>query len=101
MRLANKIEELKTEAKAADGYRFDVRYHRHDPEKWSHVFKTDHVTQEWIKQLLKEIWELHKGDAYREVEVNVDERIGRPLLPLPVGYLIKKETAGYKGENAV
>ena len=54
-----------------------------------------------IKQLLKEIWEINKGDAYREVEVNVDERIGRPLLPLPIGYLIKKETAGYKGDNAV
>jgi len=101
MRLANKIEELKAKAKLDCGYRFDVRPYWRDPEKWIHVFKTDYVTREWIKQLLKEIWELHKEGAYREVEVNVDERLGRSLLPLPIGYLIKKETAGYKGENAV
>jgi uncharacterized coiled-coil DUF342 family protein len=101
MRLANKIEELKTEAKAADGYRFDVRPHRNDPEKWIHVFKTDYLTREWIKQLLKEIWELNKEDAYREVEVNVDERTGRSPLSFPIGMRVKKETAGYKGENAV
>ena len=101
MRLANKIEDLKAAAKLGDGYRFDVRPDRRYDEKWVHVMKTDCLTREWIKQLLKEIWGLYKEDAYREVEVNVDERIGRPLMPLPVGYLIKKETAGYKGDNAV
>jgi len=32
MRLANQIEELKTEAKLGDGYRFDVKPHRNDPK---------------------------------------------------------------------
>ena len=40
MDLANKIEELKAAAKLGDGYRFDVKPHRYDPEKWDHVFKT-------------------------------------------------------------
>ena len=101
MDLANKIEELKAAAKLGDGYRFDVKPHRYDPEKWDHVFKTDYLTREWIKQLLKEIWKLHKGDIYREVRVIVDERIGRSVLPFPIGMRIKKETAGYKGDSAV
>lgn len=101
IRLANKIEELKTEAKAADGYRFDVKPHRDDPEKWVHVFKTDYVTREWIKQLLKEIWELNKEDAYREVGSSICELTGRSPLPFPIGMRIRKETAGYKGDNAV
>ena len=82
MRLANMIEELKAKAKLDCGYRFDVKPHRHDPEKWVHVFKTDYVTREWIKQLLKEIWELHKEDAYREVWVSTCEKLGRSPLPL-------------------
>lgn len=90
MGLANKIEELKTEAKLDCGYRFDVKPHRRNPEKWVHVFKTDYVTRECIKQLLKEIWELHKEDAYREVGVNVDSGEGRSPLPLPAGKLIRK-----------
>jgi hypothetical protein len=101
MRLANKIEELKTEAKLGDGYRFDVKPHRNDPEKWVHVFKGDYVTREWIKQLLKEIWELNKEDAYREVDASICEKVGRSPLSLPIGTLIRKETAGIKGDNAV
>lgn len=102
IRLANKIEELKTKAKAVyGGYRFDVRPHRNDPEKLVHVFKTDHCTQEMIKQLLKEIWELNKEDAYREVGANICELRGRSPLPFPIGMRIKKETAGIKGDNAV
>ena len=101
MRLANKIEELKTEAKLGEGYRFDVKPHRNNPEKWVHVFKTDYVTRKSIKQLLKEIWELHKEGAYREVDVSICEKTGRSPLSLPVGTLIRKETAGVKGENAV
>ena len=100
MRLANKIEELKTEAKLGEGYRFDVKPHRNNPEKWVHVFKTDYVTRKSIKQLLKEIWELHKEGAYREVDVSICEKTGRSPLSLPVGTLIRKETAAVKGENA-
>jgi hypothetical protein len=101
MRLANKIEELKTEAKLGEGYRFDVKPHRNNPEKWVHVFKTDYVTRESIKQLLKEIWEFHKEGAYREIGVSICEKTGRSPLSLSVGALIRKETAGVKGENAV
>ena len=90
MRLANMIEELKAKAELDCGYRFDVKPHRRDPEKWVHVFKTDYVTREWIKQLLKEIWEINKEDAYREVEAGVNERIGRSPIPLPVGKLFRK-----------
>ena len=90
MRLANRIEELKAKAKLDCGYRFDVKPHRRDPEKWVHVFKTDCLTREWIKQLLKEIWELHKEDAYREVKVDCDCGEGRSPLPLPTGKLIRK-----------
>jgi uncharacterized coiled-coil DUF342 family protein len=85
MRLANMIEELKAKAKLDCGYRFDVKPHRRDPEKWVHVFKTDCLTREWIKQLLKEIWELHKEDAYREVKVDCDCRLGNlSASPAPV-----------------
>ena len=101
MRLANKIEELKAKAKLDCGYRFDVKPHRDDPEKWTHVMKTDHLTREWIKQLLKEIWELHEEGAYREVGASICELTSRSPLPLPIGMRIKKETAGYKGDNAV
>lgn len=101
MRLASKIEELKAAAKLGDGYRFDVRPDRRYGEKWVHVFKTDYFTQEMIKQLLKDIWELNKEDAYREVGVSVCELTGRSPLPLPIGVRIRKETAGYKGDNAV
>jgi uncharacterized coiled-coil DUF342 family protein len=90
MSLANKIEELKAKAKLDCGYTFDVKLNRRDPEKWVHVFKTDHLTREWIKQLLKEIWELHKEDAYREVKVGFDCGEGRSPLPLPAGKLIRK-----------
>ena len=90
MRLANMIEELKAKAKLDCGYRFDVKPHRHDPEKWSHVMKTDCLTREWIKQLLKEIWELHKEDAYRECRVDIDCGERRKILPLPPGKLIRK-----------
>lgn len=100
-RLANKIEELKASAKLGDGYRFDVRLDRRNDEKWVHVIKTDYVTRERIKQLLKEIWELNKDDAYREVNVSTCELTGRSPLPLPIGMRLKKETAGYKGDNAV
>ena len=100
MDLTNKIEKLKAAAKLDCGYKFDVRPYRRDPEKGVHVFKTDYVTRELIKQILKEIWELNKEDAYREVDVNICELTGRSPLPLPVGMLIKKETAGYKGDNA-
>ena len=101
MRLANKIEELKSAAKAAAGYRFDVKPHRKDPEKLVHVFKTDYFTQEMIKQTLKDIWELNKEDAYREVGLSVCELISRSPLPFPIGMRVKKETAGFKGDNAV
>lgn len=100
-RLANKIEKLKAKAKLGCGYKFDVRPNRRDPEKWVHVMKTDYLTKARIKQLLKEIWELNKDDAYREVNVSTCELTGRSPLPLPIGMRLKKETAGYKGDNAV
>jgi hypothetical protein len=101
MRLTSKIEELKAAAKLGAGYRCDVIPYRKDPEKWVHVFKTDYFTKEMIKQLLKDIWELNKEDAYREVGVSVSELTGRSPLPLPIGVQIRKETAGYKGDSAV
>jgi len=90
MHLVNQIDNLKAKAKLDGGYRFDVKPHRHDPEKWVHVFKTDYVTREWIKELLKEIWELHKDDAYRECRVDIDCGERRKILPLPPGKLIRK-----------
>lgn len=88
--LANKIEKLKAKAKLGSGYRFDVKPHRRDPEKWVHVMKTDYLTRERIKRLLKEIWELCKEDAYREFKVDLDCGEGRSILPLPTGKLIRK-----------
>ena len=88
--LANKIEKLKAKAKLGSGYRFDVKPHRRDPEKWVHVMKTDYLTRERIKRLLKEIWELYKEDAYREFKVDLDYGEGRSTLPLPTGKLIRK-----------
>ena len=101
VRLASEIEELKAKAKLDEGYRFDVRPHRRDSEKWQHIMRTDFLTRELIKERLKEIWHLHKEDAHREVETSVCEMKGRSPLPLPIGMLLKKETAGYKGDNAV
>jgi len=88
--LANKIERLKAKAKLGSGYRFDVKPHRRDPEKWVHVMKTDYLTRGGITRLLKEIWELYKEDAYREVKVGFDCGEGRSPLPLPTGKLIRK-----------
>jgi len=92
MRLANKIEKLKAKAKAKlnGGYRFDVRPNRRDPEKWVHVFKTDYLTRVWIKEILKEIWELNKNDAYRECRHDLDCGEYRSPLPLSPGKLIRK-----------
>lgn len=87
--LATRIENLKSEAKLGFGYSFGVKPHRDDPERWQHVMRTDYFTQQVIKGLLKEIWEIHKEDAYREVKVNNDHR-GRKMLPLPPGKLIGK-----------
>tara|TARA_R110002051_G_scaffold134569_1_gene207624 strand:+ start:1646 stop:1948 length:303 start_codon:yes stop_codon:yes gene_type:complete len=89
LHLANRIENLKSEAKLGFGYRFDVKPHRNDPEKWQHVMKTDYFTRQGINGLLKEIWKIHKEDAYREVKVNNDHR-GRKMLPLSPGKLIGK-----------
>jgi len=89
LHLANRIEKLKSEAKLVSGYSFDVKPHRHNPEKWEHAMKTDYFTRQEIKRLLEEIWTLHKEDAYREVGVNQDYR-GRKILPLPPGWLIGK-----------
>jgi hypothetical protein len=90
MRLANMIEELKAKAKLDRGYKLDVRPNRRDPEKWIYVMRTDYLTKARIKQLLKEIWELHKEDAYKEVKVDCDCGEGRSPLPLPTGKLIRK-----------
>ena len=90
MHLVNQIDNLKAKAKLDGGYRFDVKPNWRDPEKWIHVFKTDELTREWIKQLLKEIWELHKDDAYRECRVDIDCGERRKILPLPPGKLIRK-----------
>ena len=89
LHLANRIENLKSEAKLGFGYSFDVKPHRNNPEKWQHVMKTDYFTRQMINGLLKEIWEIQKEDAYREVKVNNDNR-GRNMLPLPPGKLIGK-----------
>jgi uncharacterized coiled-coil DUF342 family protein len=90
MRLANEIEKIKAKAKLGRGYKFDVKPHQRDSEKWVHAFKTDCLTREWIKELIKEIWELYKEDAYREVKVGFDCGEGRSPLPLPTGKLIRK-----------
>lgn len=90
MTLANKIERLKAKAKLGSGYEFDVKPHRSDPEKWVHVMKADPSTKGSITELLKEIWELCKEDAYREVKVDLDCGEGRSTLPLPTGKLIRK-----------
>jgi hypothetical protein len=90
MRLANEIEKLKAKAKLGGGYEFDVKLNRRDPGKWVHVMKADYSTKGDIKELLKDIWELYREDAYREVKVDLDCGEGRSTLPLPTGKLIRK-----------
>lgn len=52
-------------------------------------YKADYVAKSTVKELFKEIKELDE-ENYRVVHVNEDTGVGRKLLPLPAGRLVRK-----------
>lgn len=52
-------------------------------------YKADYVAKSTVKELLKEIKKLD-DENYRVVHPNEDTGVGRKVLPLPAGRLVRK-----------